>query len=409
MFVSWINVFVATILAIAPISSTKEILVETPSKDNSDECDCYIVSGPQPGYFTYHRFFDFRNISDDGDNDYTEAPPLITEIQNTGGQNATSAFLNTTDFQGNWTIIDQPVDSTSPVPSVNSAQNIYISRNSTSNATSDTYLTIRASRLDTFMSVAELDSTQINLLHTSIRARMRVIPNGLSNASAPTASTEPQDDPSVGSNASHPVASGAVLGFFTFRNNDQESDIEILTQDPINQIHYSNQPDWDDDNNTAVPGASTQVSLPEDWVWTDWHTHRLDWFDGLSQFWVDDVLTLNKTKNVPTKPSGLILNLWGDGGTWSGNMSVGASVSVGIQWIEMVFNVSGSVEAPGKRGLEKRGGSCHVGCWVDEVQEVGFPVVAFETSLARKTTLSNVKMTLIFVAVSMVISYLVVS
>ena len=60
------------------------------------------------------------------------------------------------------------------------------------------------------MSIAELESNQKNLLHSSIRARMRIIPNSNSNSTEQTASP------------------GAVAGLFTYYSTHAESDIEIL-------------------------------------------------------------------------------------------------------------------------------------------------------------------------------------
>ena len=96
----------------------------------------------------------------------------------------------------------------------------------------------------------------------------------------------------------------------------------------------------------------------------------------------------NNTYSVPRKPSGLVMNMWSDGGEWSGNMSVGGSAEYHIQWIELVFNTSGPVEGPGGGGryrkrdeeaaaMEKRKSKrCQVVCRVDGVKDAGFPEVA---------------------------------
>lgn len=285
----------------------------------------------------------------------------------------TSAFFNTTSFNNDWSIQNNPEEPDAVVPSINSAQNVYISKETNENGTQSTYLTLRALRLPDFASIAEIDSNQKNVLHSSIRTRMRVIP-AFSNASAPIVNTGL--GPFDGVNTSHPVAPGAVLGFFTYESDKQESDIEILTSDPITNIRYSNQPDFDAKTGNTVPGASTDVVLPDGMVWTDWHDHRIDWYNGVSRWYIDGQLVLEKTINVPTKPSGLVLNLWSDGGEWSGNMSVGAQVVAGFEWIEMVFNISGKVTGPQKRHQQ----TCGIGCSVDGVQEIGFPVVSFNVT-----------------------------
>lgn len=95
----------------------------------------------------------------------------------------------------------------------------------------------------------------------------------------------------------------------------------------------------------------------------------------------------NNTYSVPRKPSGLVVNMWSDGGGWSGNMSVGGSAEYHIQWIELVFNTSGPVGGPGggyerreeeeAAAVEKRKSKgCRVVCRVDGVEDDGFPEVA---------------------------------
>jgi hypothetical protein len=383
-------------------AASSDTLVKDPSNDNSEACTCYLTSGIDPAYFQHHRFWDFRSISSDGGNDFTNPPTLLNKTDDLVNAPPTSSFLSTSDFVTNWSIQNwtADADTSSPVSRVNSAQNIYISRNSTSGSESATYLTLRASRLDDFMSIAELESNQKNLLHSSIRARMRFIPNNLLSSSPTLGSS---NDTTL--NSSHPVSAGAVAGLFTYYSSTAESDIEILTRDPTDMIRYSNQPDYDAHTDSAIPGASTQSTLPPPKAYTDWIDHRIDWLDGVSRWYVDDELVLEKQMNVPKEASGLILNLWGDGGEWSGNMTVGSEVVLGVEWIELVFNTSGKVEGPpqpketgssgpggkdsgsgtSKRdvgpsaGLWKRKSQdkCKVACNVDGVKQVGFPEVAF--------------------------------
>ena len=81
-------------------------------------------------------------------------------------------------------------------------------------------------------------------------------------------------------------------------------------------------------------------------------------------------------------------------------MGVGESVSVGVEWVEVVFNVSGplggedmgggrSRRSRGNRngrtedgddGDDDNGGSCRVACNVDGVARPGFPEVAPTTA-----------------------------
>jgi hypothetical protein len=204
-----------------------------------------------------------------------------------------------------------------------------------------------------------------------------------------------------------------VAGLFTFFDDTNESDIEILTTDPPTTYRFTNQPATKKGDD--VPGASlAPSSLP---AWNEWQTYRIDWLPAMSRWYIDDKFIAKNSYSVPRKPSGLVLNMWSDGGVWSGNMSVGESAELQIQWVQVVFNTSGKREGPGgsrgghkKRGLnladfsqtvemgmEKRGmgefgeiaelgrnlsekrdaKGCKTVCKVDGVEKEGFPQVAW--------------------------------
>ena len=83
-------------------------------------------------------------------------------------------------------------------------------------------------------------------------------PNGLPNTSAPS-TYFPLSSTTPGANTTHPVDPGAVLGLSTYANDANESDIEILTRDPLNRIRYMNQLSDNDTDGTRLP--STRRSL----------------------------------------------------------------------------------------------------------------------------------------------------
>jgi beta-glucanase (GH16 family) len=236
------------------------------------------------------------------------------------------------------------------------------------NTVPQTYLTLRTTRLPTFQSTAEIENEQKNLLYASLRFRARIV-----------------------------GAPGAVAGLFTYFDDTNESDVEILTSDPPTKYRFTNQPATRKGDD--VPGASIAPSnLPS---WNDWRTHRIDWLPGMSRWYVDGQFIAQNNYSVPRKPSGLVLNMWSDGGVWSGNMSVGASAELQVQWVQVVFNTSGKREGPGKsrgghkgkrsfadlggegfdgdeKGFEKRGEKgCKTVCKVDGVEKDGFPQVAY--------------------------------
>ncbi|KAL7268913.1 hypothetical protein RUND412_008442 [Rhizina undulata] len=352
-------------------------------------CTCYRTSTFD--YFTNHAFYDFRNIGDFSSetpalpsvlpqsinpSDYSDEPDGIGITQ--------AGFLNSTDWTDHWNPQDwgKLPTSDAPVRMQNSLGNVYVADGN--NSDSSSMLVLRAHRFSDFQSTAEVESLTRNLFYASIRIHARVY-----------------------------GAAGAVAGLFTYESEVEESDIEILTRDPDTRIRYSNQPVLDDEGN-EIPGSSTEVDLntnlqidgtqmdqrrrqaDDDYHWTNWNTHRVDWKEGLTSWFIEDKHLLDKTIGVPNVPSYFVMNLWSDGGIWSGNMTEGETAFMEIQWIEMVYNTSGPasgyVESSGssskakmKRDLDDR--QCEVVCVVDGVSEAGVPEGSAGTTVVGWTLL----------------------
>jgi beta-glucanase (GH16 family) len=168
---------------------------------------------------------------------------------------------------------------------------------------------------------------------------------------------------------------------FTYRDSSdpaevQEADIEILTRDPRNKIQYTNQPS-DLPEVGEVLEATRNATIPGDRKWSDWAVHRLDWTSERSTWYVDGEEAANIEFQVPRDAASINFNAWGDGGSWSGNMSVGGEASLQIQWIEVLYNTT----TTRKRDLlrmssksEPKARNCVV-CGVDQGYEAGYPVL----------------------------------
>ncbi|PVI08462.1 glycoside hydrolase family 16 protein [Periconia macrospinosa] len=340
---------------------------ETPH-DNTQNCTCYVVgsgaNADQPAYFQYYRFFDFRNLADNADQ-YVQAPPLLNTSQEAASASVWDAnILNSDAWKTDWNIQNwsKPATSDFPTPMTNSFANVYIQQNA-DGGDDFTFLTLRTSRLNDSQTAAEIENEQKNLMHVTMRMHARV----------------------VGSK-------GAVAGFFTFFDDSNESDIEILTRDPKTTIRYTNQPAVDKSGNEVASASVAPQNLAS---WDQWQTHRIDWLDKNSFWYLNGKEVAANTYSVPRKPSGLTINMWSDGGEWSGNMEQGGSAEFQIQWIEMAFNTSGPVGGPkGKRDVEvlqkrKKSKGCEVVCKIDDVEKMGTPdIVSVNYSMAGSVSVS---------------------
>ncbi|CEL06383.1 hypothetical protein ASPCAL07488 [Aspergillus calidoustus] len=357
--------------ALPPTTTTPNIEPRVPSHY---PCDCFLVSGPNPGYFTDYKFWDFRSV------------PLPYSL-NHGAYSAATADvweaqtvpLSQSPFKTDWQAQSWSRHKTldSIVPMVNSDLNAFFAGHPQIPDTSQ--LVLRTTRLSNYSSTAEIESLQGNFYRCSLRIRMRL----MSRDAISHSPFEPSPDDDQ-------VPKGACAGIFTYRSATCESDLEILTSDPANTVHYANQPDYDPINDIIIPNASDVVTtLPS--PWSSWITHRMDWLSNSTTWYVDDQLQANITYRVPDRPSILALNLWSDGGIWTGDMKIDESVYMGIEWIEIAFNTSTAGVPPiehnqrqhhrpwkrerrnsnGKRQLsgdDAASGRCERPCYLDRMQ-----------------------------------------
>ncbi|KAF2735505.1 concanavalin A-like lectin/glucanase [Polyplosphaeria fusca] len=340
--------------------------------DNSQNCSCYVLNSGKdsntPEYFQYYRFWDFRDLASNGPRQYINAPPEVNNTQDQGSEDVWDAnILNSDAWNVDWGIQNwsKPATEDFPTKMVNSPANVYIMQNEDEND-AFTFLTLRTSRLDDFQSAAEIENEQKNLKHCSMRMMARV----------------------VGSK-------GACAGFFTYFDDTNESDVEILTDDPTDMIRYTNQPALDKEGNEVTESSQNPSDLPH---WDEWQEHRIDWFEKNSYWYLNNKQVAANTYSVPRVPSGLVINMWSDGGEWSGNMSIGDSAEFQIQWIELTFNTSGPLEGPAggnnKRSVElwprkEKKENCEVVCKIDDVQKRGTPeVVSVNHSMATGVSVS---------------------
>ncbi|CRG83778.1 hypothetical protein PISL3812_01134 [Talaromyces islandicus] len=370
-------------LALVPaMSSTKR--VENPPSMSQDRtqtvdagCDCYTVSGPDPGYFQHHRFWDFRQVP------LNPAAASTFRFQPNSppspdyGANAVPVLLKDTPFSSEWAVQDWGRGGTPlfPVTIVNSNKNAYLTRHT---AGGQTFLAMRTTRFETFSSTAEIETNILNFIHVSMRVRLRILdkgedimsPRGAEQALGQRIQAGSDDIPAPEPNSPAQRRNenrllppfGACVGIFTFFSRTSESDIEILTSDPPNRVHYANQPDYDPIRNIVIPGSQIAADAPI--PWTAWSTYRLDWLPTMSRWYVENQQQASLAYGVPVDPSRLVINLWSDGGLWSGNLTVGDSVHLGIEWIELAYNLTGDVSKP-----------CNRNCRVDNVAVPGIPEV----------------------------------
>ncbi|OTB08568.1 carbohydrate-binding module family 1 protein [Hypoxylon sp. CI-4A] len=317
-------------------------------------CNCYRTNMTTSQYFTHHRFFDFREMSQ-----YVKVPAAINDPQGSADAPVTNSYFDDPTWTSVWSIqtwnnsalmngSSDVTGSDATVLMVNSANNIYFDKNTDQKASSNTYMVMRTQRHDNFQSAAEIESLSLGYRYLSIRmyARTRGAP-------------------------------GAVTAMFTFRDAEkiaqvQEADLEVRTNDPKYSIQYTNQPSWNETDD--IPQATRNVTIPGRVDWSNWQYHRMDWTPGSTSWFIDGQLMSSIQFQAPRDASRVMFNSWSDGGSWSGNMTVGSTAEMQIQWIDIVYN--NTDPTPGNPWTNPgAGGSCANTCSIDLTSKTGTPVL----------------------------------
>lgn len=110
---------------------------------------------------------------------------------------------------------------------------------------------------------------------------------------------------------------GACGAFYIYGDDNNESDMELLTNDTSALFHATNHPSQDAKGN-IIPGASTVADIPQNGTstgqaagtWSDWNDWRMDWLPDRTQWIVNGDLVVDKTWSPPKISSYLGINMW---------------------------------------------------------------------------------------------------
>ncbi|WPH01929.1 glycoside hydrolase family 16 protein [Acrodontium crateriforme] len=210
--------------------------------------------------------------------------------------------------------------------------------------------------------MAELSSARSDMLYGSFRASMKTS-----------------------------AVNGTCAGFFFYRNNSQEIDMESLSkqQQPPNwPLNLVNQSPLSVKNgfNADDTGGKWLYNLtvsPSD----DYHEYRFDWLPNRIDFYVDGRYLINFTESIPDSPGSLHLSHWSNGNpNWSGGPPAKDAVLM-VEYVKAYFNSSDPVRQ--KSAQE----SCQMGIQNQTYprQSLVCPIVIGEPtpSIATRTTATS--------------------
>ncbi|CUS15159.1 unnamed protein product [Tuber aestivum] len=164
------------------------------------------------------------------------------------------------------------------------------------------------------VSVAEVHSKRTDFHHGSFRAKYKVTVDKKADG-------------------------GTVAGFFFYYDDEDETDIEILTKDGDKTIRYTQHPAYDNVTDSTIPDTTFQMQVKK--PWSTMQEHRFDWTPAKTTFFQDNSAVKEMTKNVPKHEGKVMINLWANNGTWSGLPST-KDVKMEMEYIMIYFNTSAS-------------------------------------------------------------------
>ncbi|KAF1830396.1 concanavalin A-like lectin/glucanase [Decorospora gaudefroyi] len=277
------------------------------------ECTRFSTNGSTAATYQFHRFYDFRNLHESLSRIATS-----TSLNDAIPNSASSKIISAAPWGSGWNARKwfRPAPRKDTVDMQYTPSSISISEVSEPSQEDSTCLSLHTTRLPNGTQLAsELQFTEYNVTYASIRMSARI----------------------------HGV-SGAIAGFFTYRNDTAESDIELPTGGAANSVHFSNQPTTNPSTDAPIQGSTFNVSLSADQPTSTWNNYRLDWVKGRSAWYVNGVQSADTEVNVPDAESMIILNLWSNGGNFSGRMDTGGEAWFDIQWVELLFNATAGSE-----------------------------------------------------------------
>ncbi|KLJ07881.1 hypothetical protein EMPG_16663 [Blastomyces silverae] len=167
------------------------------------------------------------------------------------------------------------------------------------------------------------------------------------------------------------------LGRVVFGGQDDENeiDIEILSREFKSgwfPVHYTTHPALDE-NGQVISNATKVIPLRDNDYMNSFQRHRFDWTPKELRFYQNSTQVHSNALRIPHAPGHAYLNIWADGGPWSGAPST-TDVFLTIKLIAIYHNTSASDQGLDREFNErckKAGGPSNVTICLDTNVESG--------------------------------------
>ncbi|KAJ3980146.1 concanavalin A-like lectin/glucanase domain-containing protein [Lentinula detonsa] len=141
-----------------------------------------------------------------------------------------------------------------------------------------------------------------------------------------------------------PTVPGVVFGFFSYKSDTQEQDIEFLSSDSdyYQHVYYTDQPGTVNGVVDANAHKDVEINGAD---FTAFGEHRFDWLQTSTNYYYNSALEATITKNVPTQGSEIVLNVWSNGDPAFSKGPPTSNAIATVQYVNLYFNSTSLSEA----------------------------------------------------------------
>ncbi|KAF9075956.1 concanavalin A-like lectin/glucanase domain-containing protein [Rhodocollybia butyracea] len=141
-----------------------------------------------------------------------------------------------------------------------------------------------------------------------------------------------------------PTVPGVVFGFFSFRSDTEEQDIEFLSSDTnfFQQVHYTNQPGTVNGVVNTAAAKDVEINGAD---FTAFGEHRFDWLQSETSYYYNSALESTISVNVPTVGSEIVVNVWSNGDPAFSKGPPTSNAIATLQYLKLYFNSTTFTEA----------------------------------------------------------------
>ncbi|KAJ3840242.1 concanavalin A-like lectin/glucanase domain-containing protein [Lentinula raphanica] len=134
-----------------------------------------------------------------------------------------------------------------------------------------------------------------------------------------------------------PTVPGVVFGFFSYKSDTQEQDIEFLSSDSdyYQHVYYTDQPGTVDGVVDTNAHKDVEINGAD---FTAFGEHRFDWLQASTNYYYNSALEATITKNVPTEASEIVINVWSNGDPAFSKGPPTSNAIATIQYVNLYFN-----------------------------------------------------------------------